>query len=369
MVETADVAIVGGGIAGIGAGAAMAVAGARVVVVEAEDAAGRHATGRSAAVFLLNYGNAAVRALNAASEAALADPDPDLTDRPLLSPRGELLVAAEDEFDAFDAYLSGASGMEEIDAAEALRMFPILRPEAARRAAYEPGARDIDVDRLLQGWLRLLRAHGGRLATRAQAGAIARDGSGWRVETLGGAVLAPVVVNAAGAWADRVAALAGLPPVGITPYRRSAAILPAPDGMDVTGWPMAASAAERWYVKPDAGKLMVSPADQDAVEPHDAWPDDMVLAEGLDRYERAVTVPVTRVERSWAGLRSFAPDRTPVVGFDPLAEGFLWLAGQGGYGVQTSPALSALAADLALARPPRLAQDTVAALSPARLRA
>jgi D-arginine dehydrogenase len=191
------------------------------------------------------------------------------------------------------------------------------------------------------------------------------------VATAAGAFEAPVIVNAAGAWADTVAQLAGVATLGLTPLRRSAAILPAPEGRDVSSWPAVCSMSETWYAKPEAGKLMVSPADEDPVEPHDAWPDDMVLAEGLDRYERAVTVPVTRVERSWAGLRTFAPDRTPVVGFDPAAEGFFWLAGQGGYGIQTAPALSRLAGALLTGGDGTrvLAADVVSALAPGRLRA
>jgi len=174
-------------------------------------------------------------------------------------------------------------------------------------------------------------------------------------------------VNAAGAWADQVSALAGLAPLGLVPKRRSAAILPAPEGRDVSAWPLFGSVSERWYARPMGGKLMVSPADQDPVPPGDAWPDDMVLAEGLHRYESAVTVPVTRVERSWAGLRTFAPDKTPVAGFDPRTEGFLHLSGQGGYGIQTAPALSAFAADLLHGRAPTLPESVVRSLAPDRL--
>ena len=187
-------------------------------------------------------------------------------------------------------------------------------------------------------------------------------------EAEGGPV--PLLVNAAGAWADTVAQLAGVDPLGLTPLRRSAAILPAPEGHDVTGWPAVCSMSETWYAKPEAGKLMVSPADEDPVEPHDAWADDMVLAEGLDRYGQAVTTPVTRVERSWAGLRTFAPDRTPVVGFDAVMDGFFWLAGQGGYGIQTAPALSRLAGALLRGEDGSavLPANVVAALAPGRLR-
>ena len=369
MTETADIVVIGGGMAGIGA-AARAAPFAKVVVLEAEDQPGRHSTGRSAAVFIANYGNAAVRAANAASRGELADPPGDLAEASLLSPRGELLIATAAEVERFEHHIAGATKTEEIHPDEAVRLFPVLRREPIARACYDGSAADIDVDRLLQGYLRLLRRHGGRLAVNARATQITRSNGVWRVTTSAGAFEAPLLVNASGAWADATAKLAGLAPLGLTPLRRSAAILPAPEGRDVTCWPMIASISETWYAKPEAGKLMVSPAEEDPVEPHDAWPDDLVLAEGLDRYEQAVTVPVTRVERSWAGLRTFACDRTPVVGFDPAADGFFWLAGQGGYGIQTAPALSHLAAALLrggsgeTALPP----DVVRALAPDRLR-
>jgi D-arginine dehydrogenase len=264
--------------------------------------------------------------------------------------------------------MEGASGMEEIGADEAVRLFPPLRRERIARAAVERDASDIDVDALLQAFLRRMRAHGGELAGRAEVHGMRREGDTWRVETAAGLFEAPVVVNAAGAWGDVVAARAGVAPVGLQPMRRSIAVVPVPAGQDPRGWALAASAAEDWYAKPDGGRLWVSPADEDPVEPHDAWPDDMVLAEGIDRFQRMVDLEVTRVERSWAGLRTFAPDRTPVVGAEPGVEGLFWLCGQGGYGIQTAPALSRLAADLVLGLPPALPGATVAALSPARFR-
>ncbi|SLN62614.1 NAD(P)/FAD-dependent oxidoreductase [Oceanibacterium hippocampi] len=364
MSETADILVIGGGIAGISAAARMAPE-ASVIVLEAEDTIGRHATGRSAAIFILNYGNMTLRALNLASESELLEPV-GISDRSLLSPRGEMLIASEADMPAFEAYLAGSVGMDRLTPKEAVELFPLLRPEPIFAAAIERNAQEIDVDRLLQGFARLLRHHGGKIVPEARAETIVRRDGVWHVETPAGSFEAPILVNAAGAWADEVAATAGLRRLGLMPLRRSAAIVPLPDGQDSRSWPMVASAAENWYAKPEGGKLMVSPADEDLVEPHDAWPDDMVLAEGLDRFEKAMTMEVTRVERTWAGLRTFAPDRSPVVGFAPDGEGFLWLAGQGGYGVQTSPALSRLAADIALGRQPVLGQQTVAAVAPAR---
>ncbi|MCL4158407.1 UNVERIFIED_CONTAM: hypothetical protein GTU68_060300 [Idotea baltica] len=331
-----------------------------------EDALGRHSTGRSAAIYIRNYGNRTLRALNRASEPVLEAPH-GISDSSLLTPRGEMLIAAEDELEAFDTYLKGAEGMEILSAEDAVALFPLLRRERIAAAAIERDARDIDVDRFLQGCARLARRNGATFVTEAPAERISRVADNWRVETPKGTFEAPVLINAAGAWADQIAGLAAVGKVGLVPMRRSAAIVPPPEGVDVTGWPLVASASESWYVKPDAGKLMVSPADEDPVEPHDVWADDMVLAEGLHRFEQAVTMPVTRVERNWAGLRSFVADRTPVVGFAPDAEGFFWLAGQGGYGVQTAPALSRLTADLCFSRPSELAADVVLALNPARL--
>ena len=370
MADTADVVIVGGGMAGIGLGAHLAPH-ARVVLMEREAQPGYHASGRSAAIFLKNYGNPTVRTLTRAGEALLANPPGDLAESPLLSPRGMLTLAAGEEIRAFETFVSGALGAVEVSIEEAFRRVPVLRPGRFVRAAIEEDAPDIDVHTLLHGWLRIYRRHGGVIHTNAEVMDIAREAGGaWQITTKDRTVSAPVLVNAAGAWADAIAALAGVPPLGLRPLRRSAAIIPAPEGQDVSRWPLFGTVSETWYAKPDAGRLMISPADEDEVEPHDAWPDDMVLAEGLDRFSQATTVEVRRLDRSWAGLRTFAPDRTPVAGFDPVAEGFFWLAGQGGYGIQTSPALSQLASALILGQEPGAALlPIMPALSPARLRA
>lgn len=367
MSDSADIIVIGGGIAGISAAAELA-ADARVLVLEAEPQMGYHSTGRSAAIYIRNYGNAVLRAINALSEPTLAQPE-GISDYSLLAPRGELLIASEDEMPSLEAYAAGATGLERLTGAEAAEIVPILRPEPIAAAILESSAQSIDVDRMLQGYARLLKARGGRIATGARVQGIARDGGLWRIDAGGAQYAAPTVVNAAGAWADEVAALAGLGRMGLQPMRRSAALLRLGPEHDVESWPLFGTTAETWYAKPDAGKLMVSPADEDPVDPHDAWPDDMVLAEGLDRYERAVTVPVTHVDHSWAGLRTFAPDRTPVVGQAPDADGFFWLAGQGGYGVQTAPALAQTIAALIAGRSPLLPENTLGALSPSRFSA
>ena len=364
-VSSPDIIVIGAGIAGISAAAHLAQ-DARVLVLEREPQPGYHSTGRSAATFIRNYGNATLRALNAASEPVLTRPG-DITDGTLLSPRGELLVADADEIDALEAYAAGASGIDRLSPDEAVQMVPVLRRDRLVAALYEASAQDIDVDRLLQGYIRLLRARGGEIRTEAGVTAITRQGNDWQVSTGDQAVTAPILVNAAGAWADQVAGLAGVRQVGLQPFRRSAVLMSVPDTIEgAGGWPLLASATETWYAKPDAGKLLISPADEDPVAPQDAWPDDMVLAEGLYRFEQAVDFPITRPTHSWAGLRSFVPDRTPVAGFAADAPGFFWLAGQGGYGVQTAPALAALTHALCCGHAPAVAPAVVSALSPAR---
>ncbi|MCE8536050.1 FAD-binding oxidoreductase [Ruegeria pomeroyi] len=360
----ADVLVIGGGIAGISAAAELA-AHMSVLVLEAETAPGYHATGRSAAIFIRNYGNATLRALNAASAPFLVAPE-GVSEHSLLSPRGEMLVATEAELPALDEYASGASGLEALTPAQAVELVPILRQDRIAGAIIEWEAQDIDVDRMLGGYARLLKSRGGQVVTAAPVTGITRAAGVWTLTTNDGSYQAPLLVNAAGAWADEVARMAGAHMLTLQPMRRSAALLPPPGGHDIRNWPLFASAAEHWYAKPEAGRLMVSPADEDPVAPHDAWPDDMVLAEGLHRYEQAVCEPVQRVEASWAGLRTFAPDRSPVVGFDPEVEGLFWLAGQGGYGIQTAPGLSRLTAALIAGQPPELSPVTVAALDPAR---
>ena len=346
-----DIIVIGGGIAGLSAAARLATH-ARVTVLEAEDALGYHASGRSAALFEQNYGLPPVRALNRASAAF---------HQPYLSPRGLMLVARQGEEDAFEADRADM-GLTEIDMDSARSHVPILN-ETVTRAAYHADAQDIDTDRMLQDFARTVRSHGGQVVTGAQVTAIQ---PGWHVTTADATYRGERIVNAAGAWADAIAQMAGVKPIGIKPFRRSMARIPAPGGLDLSRWPMMFGVGEAWYAKPDAGALLVSPADEDLAEPHDAWADDMVLAEGLDRYMGYVTEPVTRLTAAWAGLRSFAPDRALVLGPDPHQPDFIWCAGQGGYGFQTAPAASQLLADLTLGHTPALDADTVEALSASR---
>ncbi len=356
-----DFLVIGGGIAGLSAGARLSAHGT-VTLLEAEEALGYHASGRSAAMYEANYGLPSTVALNIASG------DYHRTaNGGYLSPRGLLAVGRPEDADSFAHDLEELN-LEPVPVAEAIEMVPILNPDRVALAGYHAAAWDLDTDRMLQDFARTIRANGGQVLTRHAVTDIAQNGAGWRVEAGGATFQARNIVNAAGAWADRIAALAGVAPIGIVPHRRSMARLPAPGGHDVTGWPMIMGPGESWYAKPDAGKLLVSPADEDPVEPHDAWADDMVLAEGLARYEDMVTEPVTRVETTWAGLRSFSPDRALVLGPDPDHPGFIWSAGQGGYGFQTAPAASQLLCDLVTGTRPELDVATVAALKPDRFR-
>lgn len=354
-----DIIIIGGGIAGLSAAARLS-ADARVTVLEMESATGYHASGRSAALIEENYGAPSVQALNRASMGHFREGG-------YLSPRGLLIVAQADHEDAFRADVAHM-GVHQISSREALDMVPVLDAAKLALAGYHAEAFDIDTDRLMQDFIRTLRANGGQIVTDAVVTQIRQDAHGWHV-TAGGDFSARTLVNAAGAWADLVAGIAGVAPLGIVPHRRSMARIAAPGGHDVSKWPMFFGTGESWYAKPDAGALLVSPAEEVATHPHDAHADDMTLAEGLDRYQQMVTPTVTRPLATWAGLRSFAPDRTLVLGRDRQVPEFVWCAGQGGYGFQTSPAASSLLADLVMGRAPALDAASVAALRPERLRA
>ena len=348
MAAAADVIVLGAGMAGASLAATLAPT-RRVVLLELEEQPGLHATGRSAAMFFESYGNATVRALTRASRAFFEAPPPGFADAPLLSPRAALFVADASRLPALDALLethAQTTSFVQLDADEAMQHCPILRPDWIAGGLLDESGHDMDVAAIHLGYLRLGRHSGMRLVTGAGASTIERVAGGWRVRTQAGDFVAPVVVNATGAWADRVAQAAGVRPIGLAPLRRTAVLLPAPAGHDVTRWPMVIDAEEEFYFKPDAGKLLLSPANEDLMEPCDAMPDDIDVAIAVDRFEQATTMQVTRVGHSWAGLRSFVADRSPVAGYAPDAAGFFWLAGQGGYGIQMAPALARAAAAL-----------------------
>ncbi|MFO7854778.1 MAG: FAD-dependent oxidoreductase [Paracoccaceae bacterium] len=353
MPSAYDVAVIGAGIAGASVAAELA-ASARVALLEMEDRPGRHTTGRSAALFSKTYGPAPIRALSRASEAFFDAPPEGFAGAPLLSPRGVIYPARGDQLPALEAMLEALSDrarLRRLDAAEARALCPLLRADYAAAAVLDDEARDIDVAALHEGFLRRLRALGGDLICKAEATSLTRDGAGWRIETGAGEIRAEVVVNAAGAWADLVAEAAGVAPVGLVPKRRTALIVAAPDGIDPSPMRMAVDVEEGFYLKPEAGKLLISPADETPVSPSDVQPEELDMAVCIDRIERAFDLSIRRIEHKWAGLRSFVADKAPVAGPAPDAPSFVWLAGQGGYGIQTAPALGRLAAALALGRP------------------
>jgi D-arginine dehydrogenase len=337
-----DFLVIGGGIAGAGAGYFLAGSG-HVTLLEAEPVPGLHSTGRSAALFSEYYGNSVVRALTAASRPFFTTPPPGFAAHPLLAPRGTVTLCPPGADALFAAELAVASCAPvpavEIDSAEVRRRCPIVRPGAFTRAMFKPATMDIDVAALHEGFLRGVRCGGGQVITRARVRSLAREGPLWRLVTDAGEFAAPVVVNAAGAWADEVAALGGVRPAGLMPRRRTAFLVDPPGGLDAAGWPLIADVAGTFYLKPESGRVLISPADETLVPPGDTRPDDLDIAIAAERVAQVTTLAVRHVRHSWAGLRSAVPDDTPVVGEAPDAPGFIWLAGLGGYGIQTAPAL------------------------------
>jgi len=367
----ADFLVIGAGIAGAGAAYELSRHG-RVIVLEAESQPGFHSTGRSAALFSEIYGNAPVRALSRASREFLLNPPTGFTPNALLTPRGSLYIANEEQIATFDSLQAApdvAAHTRPLTRDEARALVPILKTEWLERAMLEPGASDVDVHALHQGYLRGMKERGATLVCASAAQSIVRERDGWRVIAGGQQYGATILVNAAGAWADEVARLAGIQPVGLEPRRRTALLIDPPGTHAITQWPMVLDVGDTFYFKPDAGKLLLSPADETPTLPSDVQPDDLDVAIAVDRFEQATDVVVRNVRHKWAGLRSFVTDRSPVIGFDPSESKFLWLVGQGGYGIQTAPAASRLAAALAAGAdvPAELAEVAVA-VRPDRLR-
>lgn len=352
MTETTDFIVIGGGIAGVSAAAELA-ANARVILLEQEPQPGYHATGRSAAFLSPSYGTAVARAVTARSEPFYLSPPAGFTETPLLHPRPYLLFARPDQRDVLLARQQAQPSLRRLTPAEVQERVPILLAERLEGGLLDERGGDLDVDAILQGFLRSLRRRGGEVRPRREVLNLSRNQGLWTVAAAEETLAAPVVVNAGGAWADDIAQRAGLAPLGLQPLRRTALLFAPPEGCDVSDWPVTVNIEEEFYFKPDAGAVLLSPCDETPTPPCDAQPEELDVAQGVARYEQAVSHRVDRITHRWAGLRTFAPDRTFVVGPDPRAEGFFWLAGQGGSGVQTAPVLAGLTAFLLTGASPR----------------
>jgi D-arginine dehydrogenase len=370
-----DYAVIGGGIAGISVAAELAKSHT-VLVLEREPHLAYHTTGRSAALYSESYGNHAIRALTSASRSFFEHPPEGFSTQPLLTPRACLYIGRDDQREDVERTVEESqqdpAPLELLDAAVAYRMVPLLRAGYVAAAALERGSADIDVHGLHHGFQRLAVSRGVEIRRDAELLGLERRATGWTLHTAAGRAEAEILINAGGAWADEVARLAGAQPIGVVPMRRTVVLIAGPGDGQSLEWPSVIDVGETFYFKPEGRKLLASPADETPSPPCDAQPEELDIAICVDRLERALDVPVARIERSWAGLRTFVADRTPAVGFDRGVPGFFWLAGQGGYGIQTGPALSRVAAALARGEPiPSELLDfgvDVHALDPVRLR-
>ncbi|TPL83465.1 FAD-binding oxidoreductase [Mesorhizobium sp. B2-3-14] len=342
------IVVIGGGIAGLSLAAEVA-ASAEVTVIEREPHLGYHASGRSAALFTETYGNRLVRGLTLASRQAIVEGGF------VAHRRGALHVGWTGDDAAIDKLARDLQALvpsvRRLSPAELHALVPVIAQQATCGGVYEPDAVDVDTDKMLATCASKLKAGGGTIRTGEEVRAISRDGSAFRVETSAGVYSADIVVNAAGAWVDVVAGMVRLPGLGFQPKRRTAFLFDPPAGLDIAGWPLVVDLHEQFYFKPDAGRLIGSLADETDSEPCDAYPEDIDVAIAVDRIEQATSMRIGRPSTPWAGLRTFAPDRTPVAGFDPRLPGFFWLGGQGGYGFQVSLTLARLSAALMRGEP------------------
>ena len=340
-----DYLVVGAGIAGATAAFGLSRHG-RVLLVEMEDQPGYHTTGRSAAFYSETYGNAAIRALTTASRDFFDEPPPGFATAPLLSGRGVLHIGRIDQRQTVEAKAkeveSIVGSVRRLDSRQVADLVPVLRDGYADCGLFEAEAKDIDVGAAHQGFLKHARERGTELVTKAEVVGLRRAKGLWAVETMNGAFEARVVVNAAGAWGDRVASLAGAKPVGLAPMRRTIIIVPSDYPPGLMEWPLVIDIDEQFYFKPESGRILISPCDETPMPPSDVRPDELDVARAIDRVQRASEIRIERISNKWAGLRTFAPDRTPVVGYDDKVENFFWYVGQGGWGIQTSPAMSRL---------------------------
>lgn len=348
---TADVVIIGGGIAGVSLGYELA-ANRSVCLLEAESTLAFHSTGRSAAAFIETYGGPEVRALTSSSRAFLVDP-PDYWKSTILTPLSQLQVATADTASGlralFDEVSTDIAGVELLTPEEAEDLNPVLRPGVHELAMLEVGAMEVDVHAMHGGYLRGLRALGGRVVTNSRVISAARDGSAWTLrDSAGRTVRAEVVVNAAGAWVDQVAATCQVAPMNAHPTKRSVFMLGGPPRGRVDGIPLTTFHEAGCYIKPEGGQFLCSPVDETSSEPADVKPDQLEIARALDVLGERTLIDARYVRNAWAGLRTFGSDRVPVLGFDSGAAGFFWIAGQGGFGIQTAPSLARVGAAMIL---------------------
>jgi D-arginine dehydrogenase len=351
--DSCDVLIIGAGIAGASLAANLrGEAGVRML--EMEDQPGYHSTGRSAALFSEAYGNATIRALTRASRSFFFSPPPDFGAVPLVKPRPVLIIGSSGQQAALESFLRHEhcdANFKAVSKTEALEVAPFLRSDNLIGGVLDLRTADIEVHELHLGFLKLFRQAGGIVSTGTRVIGLIRRRDEWLVQWAGGSIRTKVIVNAAGAWAGEVGRLAGAQEIGLEPCRRTAALVDTRQGIVPDHWPMIVDADEKFYSKPDAGRLLVSPADETPVPASDVQAEELDVAVAIDRLEQLTTLGVRRLHSKWAGLRSFVRDRSPVVGYDCVAPGFFWMAALGGYGIQTAPALGKVAADLLLDRP------------------
>jgi D-arginine dehydrogenase len=362
-----DFLVIGAGISGAAVAHELA-RHAKVLLLEAEDSPGYHATGRSAALFTPHQGTPLVQRINRVGAAFFASPPDGFTDGPLLTRRGGLTIAEPGQEHQLAPLIALSGPGREVSAIgldEALALAPLLRPERVGAAAYEPGVADIDVAALHQGFLQGFKRRGGTLACGQRIGALSHAGGVWSAQTSNSTFQARIVINAAGAWADHIAALAGAGPIGLEPRRRTAITVDALAGLDPRAMPTVDFTATNAYFKPDAGRIMASLGDEEPVDAQDIQPDEWEIAVLADWLQRETLLRIRQISHSWAGLRSFVADESPVVAYDDVVPNFFWLAGQGGYGIMMAPTLARAAAALALSEemPAELTDCGIAAAS------
>jgi D-arginine dehydrogenase len=354
-----DIIVIGGGIAGISVAARLSH-GCSVLLLEQESSLGYHASGRSAASCIRDYGNRTTRELNELSFEYLRG-----ANNGVLSDRGLMVLAKKNQQEEFKTS-SKSFGLNDISLDEAVRKLPIIDKETVCYASYREDVYDLDANQLIQNFEREAKLNNAQVRKKTSVTNIKYINSEWVVTTSTGEYRSSIIVNAAGAWVDQISILAGIGSIGFSPFRRSMARIPLPDSLSVSLWPFFSGPDEDWYAKPDAGQLIVSPAEEDLVEPHDAWAEELTLAQGISRYEEFVTTPVTKMSSNWAGLRTFSPDKSLVIGPSVKNPTFFFMAGQGGYGFQTAPAASNLLSELIMGYSHDLDKNTIESLSPRR---